>query len=147
MTAPSQESATEYHVYPRKHQVKLRPWKLSHALSEQGLVQGHDLGDVGYGVLGQAGESWRKPHVPWRVRPADVAGEWNAHDSRDPAAVQGVPLHDNDRPSEARSGAGWLRELGPPDLALGNYQSLRSKMRREAVETNESVGWPSLAQT
>ena len=146
-TASSHESTAEDDVYPRKHQLKLRPRELPRARGEEGLVQRHDLGDVGDGVLGQTCESWRKPHVSWRVRPAEVTGEWNAHDGRDPAAVQGVSLHNHDRPSESRSGAGWVRELGPPDLALGNYQSLRSKMRRDAVETNESVGWPSLAQT
>jgi len=77
LTVSSRESAAEDDVYPRKYQVELRPWELSRVLSEQGLVQGHELGGVG----------------------------------------------------------------------LGDYQSLRSKMRQDAVETNESVGWPSLAQT
>jgi len=147
LTVSSRESAAEDDVYPGKYQVELRPRELPHALGEQGLVQGHDLGDVGDGVLGQTGESRGKRDVSRRVRPAEVTGEWNAHDGRDPAAVQGVSLYNHDRPSESRSGAGWVRELGPPDPALDDYQSLRSKMRRDAVETNESVGWPSLPQT
>jgi len=146
-TQYGRESATEDDVYPRKQQVKLGPRELPDALGKQGFVQGHDLGNVGDGVLGQAGELRGKLDISWRVRPADVAGERNAHDRCNLAAVQGVTLHNHDRASEARSGAGWLREFRPPDLALGNYHALRSKMQRDAVETNESVGWPSLAQT
>ena len=51
-----------------------------------------------------------------------------------------ISLDDDHGPSEPGAGAGGIGEFSPPDLALRDlYHSLRSRIRREAALTNESV--------
>ena len=72
------ESTTDYNVYSRKDEVQLRPRELPRDLGEQRFVQGHDLGNVGHGILRQSGEPRGKQDISRSVRPADIAGERNA---------------------------------------------------------------------
>ena len=83
--------------------------------------------------LGESGGSRAEQDVAGRLGPAQVAGERDADDGGDVAAVEGVTLDDDDGAPEAGLRARGLGQVGPPDLALGGHQSLRSKVRRAAA--------------
>jgi len=55
---------------------------------------------------------------PGAPAPFDVASQRDTHDGRKLAAIQGMPLHDDDGPSKTETGAGCLRKVGPPHVAL-----------------------------
>jgi hypothetical protein len=56
------------------------------------------------------------------------------------APVEMTSLHDDHGPSQPETGPRGIGEFNPPDLALPDlYHSLRSRIRREAALTTESV--------
>jgi hypothetical protein len=74
-----------------------------------------------------------------------IGGQRNADDGGNAAPIEGVTLHHNDRPAETRARTCWRGEVRPPDLALRDYHSLRSRVRRAAEETNGSFVSPASA--
>jgi len=78
---------------------------------------------------------------------AKVAGQRNDNDCREAARVEGVALHDGNRPAEAGSRAGRAGKRRPEDIAPADYHSLRSSARRAASAAHSSTGLPSSATT
>ncbi len=72
----------------------------------------------------------------------EVARQRNAHDCRDAAAIERLALHNDHWSAKPRTGSGRRRELGPADVRLRDYQSLRSNALRDAAATNPSSGPP-----
>ena len=137
----------QYDVDSRENQLQFRLGQLSNVFPQEGFVQRDDLGDVGDGLLRQPGEPGRQTYISGGVGPFHVAGQRDADNGGNSAAVQRIALHDHNRPSEARPRTGRLREIGPPDIALGDHHSLRSKTRCAAEATNLSPSSPTSAQT
>ena len=81
---------------------------------------------------------------PGAFRPPETARQRHAHHRRDAASIEGVALHDHDWSSKLGAGALGCGELGPEDVALSDYQSVRSRIFRVAAETNSSPGASSL---
>lgn len=136
-------SAPEDNIHPRKHEFELGSGELAGLFGKVGLVQRHQLGDIGDRVLWKPSHVGRQQDVPGRGRPLEVACQGHANDGRDAATVQRISLDDHDRTPEPGSGAPRLWQVGPPDFTLGDsHQSLRFSVRREATRTNWSAGSP-----
>lgn len=99
-------------------------------------VESENLGYVGDRILGQPGRLRGKQEVAGRLGPAQIAGEHDADDGDDATPAEGVALNDDDRAPEARLGSDGIRQLRPPDLALGDYQSDRLRIGRAALAAN-----------
>jgi len=96
------------HINAEKHQLELLLGQRSDSIGEGPTVESDDLRDVGDRVLGQAGKPGTEQDVDRRLGPAQVAGQRDADDGGDVAAVKGVPLDDDDWALEAGLGAGRL---------------------------------------
>src|SRR5260370_6868732 len=88
----------------------------------------------------------RKSHTFCRRGPFEIAGQRNTDCCGEAATIQRIALHDNHWPSETWTGPRRSGQICPPDFALGNYHSLRSRTRRAAEETNSSFAAPSSEQ-
>lgn len=122
-------------------------WKFSNAVGQDALIQRDDKGDVGNGVLGQSGFPLRKQHIPRRVGPFQVAGEWHADYCADAAAIDRVALNDDDGSPVSRFRSRGLFEIRPPHLRLFDYHSTRRMTRRAARLLNGSDSSPTAATT
>jgi hydrogenase maturation protein HypF len=125
-------------IDPGQHQFQLGAWQPARLRGQEILVHRYDLRHVGHGIFREAGEARGQANIPRRQGPFEIAGKRNANNRSDAASVQGVTLYHNHRPPEARTGARRGRQVLPPDLALGDYHSLRSRVRRAAAETKGS---------
>jgi hypothetical protein len=120
-----------------EHQFELGSDELASSFREVGLVQRHELGNVGDRLLREAGRARRKANVPRRRCPLQIACQGDADDGGDTASIERIALYDHDGTSEAWPGATWLWQVGPPDISLSDrHQSLRLRTRREAVRAN-----------
>lgn len=119
----------------------------SGSLDEQRTIQGDDLRGTGDRVLRQPGGASRELDVPGCVLPAKIARERYAHDCLDAATIEAIPLHHNDRTPEARAGTDGIREVCPVNVALGDYHSVLSRIRRAASVMNGSGRLSSSSHT
>lgn len=71
-------------------------------LEEEVQVNRDYLGDVGHGVLGQAGRLSREQDVPWRVHQSYVSRQDDDDHRPEPTPVERVILDDEDRAPEPR---------------------------------------------
>ena len=136
-------STSEDDIEPRQQQIELGPWKPAGTFIEQASVESDDLRGVGHRISRKTRRSCGQKHVARRVGPPQVARERHAHRRGEAASIQGVALHDHDRSSKpgARSDGG--RKIGPPDLALRDHHSTRSRTRRAAAARNSSDSAPT----
>ena len=58
-----------------------------------------------------------------------------------------IALYDHNRSPKAGTGAGWLGEIGPPDIPVRDHHGLRSRIRRAATAANSSHSSPTSLQT
>ena len=133
-------SAAEDDVDAGEDERELARGELAGALSEEVAIQGHDLRDVGDRIARQACRPGAQGDVAGGLGPAEVGGEGDADGGSDAAAVEGVTLHDDDGAPEPESGAGGRREVGPPDVSLSDYRSLRAWVRAAAAAKAGSDG-------
>ena len=153
VTASSEPNAlaagyrAEDDVDPGKHQFELRARDPAHALFEQRPVEGDDLRHVCHRILRQAGHPRREPHVTRSSLPPQVAGEWDADHRGNPASVQGVALHDDDRAPESGPGSGGCGQLHPAHVTLGDHHSTWTSRRRAAAARKASSCSPTSSQT
>src|SRR2546428_3938995 len=124
----------EHDVDAGEDQVDLPARQTTDTAGQERPVERQDLRDVGDRVLRQPGASRPKDRVARSVCPTEVAGQWNTYHGRDPAPIERVALNDEHRPAKAGTRARGRRQVGPAHVALCNYHSLRSRMRRAAAE-------------
>lgn len=130
---PNVASSAEQDIDAKKHELELLVRQDSDPLRKRLPVERDYLRNIGHRILGQPGRLRRQQNIAGRVGPAQVTGEGDARDGRDTASIEGVTLHDDYRPPKARLGAGGIRQIRPPDLALRDHQSDRSSARRAAL--------------
>ena len=78
------------------------PGNLSNSIGEIGFVEGHDLSDVGDGVLREPGACRWKQGVPGSVEQPRVRREDNTKDCSQPASIESIGLDDEDGVAETR---------------------------------------------
>jgi hypothetical protein len=130
-----------------EYQVELRAGQLSYSLRENASVQRHDLGRIRHGVSRKPRSACSEKDAPRRIPPAEVARQRNADDRAEAASVERIALNDHDRTAEPRRGPGWRWQIGPPHVAPGNHQSLRSSVSRAAAAAKASCDSPTASQT
>lgn len=136
--SPVTKSTAKDHIDPTQDDLKLCPRDSSNVLREHRSVNGHDLRDVRDRILGQPGAPCLQEHVAGSGGPAEIARQRHHYYRRQAARVKGIALNDYDWSCEARTGANRIRQRGPKDVSLGDYHSLRSKVRRPASASHGS---------
>ena len=136
-------STSKDDIESRQQQLELGPWKPAGTFIEQASVESDDLRGVGHRISRKTRRPCGQKHVARRVGPPQVARERHAHRGGEAASIQGVALHHHDRSSKpwARSDGGG--KIGPPDLALRDHHSTRSRTRRAAAARNSSGSAPT----
>lgn len=114
------------------------------SLDQRRLVQRDDLRDIRDRVSVETSGSGRQWHVAGRLGQREVAGQSHADDRRDATAIERIALHDHNRSSETRSRALGLSQIGPPDFALADHQSVRLSVLRAAAWANS---WDSASSS
>src|SRR5256885_15776956 len=90
-------SATEHDVDAGQDQIEVATGEPSHAFEKDVAIQGDDLRCVRDRVLGKTGLRRLEEDIPGSVSPVEVARQRDAHDGGDPAAIERLTLHDDDR--------------------------------------------------
>lgn len=140
-------SPAEYDVDACKNEFEFTPWYFAQAFGQLLPVQRDDQGHVGHGGLRQARIAFRQQHIARRICPFEIAGEWDAHDSADAAAIQCIALHDYDGASETWLRADRLLEIRPPDFGLLDYHSTRRSTRCAARRVKGLTFSPTVSTT
>ena len=118
------ELSSGHYIDPREKRLQPGARNLADALGEEVLVQGQNLRNIGDRIFRESGHARGKRHVPGGICPAKIAGQWHAHDRGNSTAVQVVPLHNYNRPPEARSRSHRSGQISPPNVPLRDHARL-----------------------
>ena len=111
------------------------------------FVEGHDLRDVGHGVLREAAAPGRKKDVARSVEEPCVRGEDHAENRPQSAAIEGIGLNDEDGAAKSGLGSARFLEIGPPHLTAFYYHSAELTLRAWADRNTGSIPLGSSAKT
>ncbi len=134
--ASSGSCSLEDHIDPIQNGIERGVRHVLDALHEKRLVDRYDLRHVGNGILRQARCARAKKNVAGGFRYPEIAREGNDNHGRDSTSVESVSLHNENRPAKPWSGAYWIRQVCPTDVALRDYHSVDSSTRRATSESD-----------
>ncbi len=92
--------------------------ELADSLTEVAAINHEHLRSVGNRIFRKSRYLGREQRVSWRVRPGQIACQRDAHDGRESAAIQWIPLHNHHGPPKPGGRIRWHRQIRPPDLPL-----------------------------
>ncbi len=138
-------STAEDGIDTGKDEFQSTAWDLANAICEDLLVERDGKRDIRHGILRQARFGFGQQDVPRGVRPLEIARQGHAKYRGNAAAINGVALNDEDRPSISGLGPGGLFEVRPPDLGLFDYHSTRRRACRAARSTKGAFFSPTVA--
>ena len=129
------ESASSPHhqVDPGEDRFHLSLRQFANPLGQLLLVDGDELSHIRDRIPVESGLLGQKQNVSGGDRTVQIARQRNVDDRRERAAVESIGLHGDDGPSIARAGTDGLGQVGPPDLALVGYHSVRRAVCRAAA--------------
>jgi len=136
--------ATKDNIDAGENRVKLPLGKLSDFAAKQNAIESDDLRNVGHGVLWKPRGAGGKRDITRGLSPSKVAGQWDADNSSDSAAVEGISLDYDHGSPKPRTRTRRVRQVRPTNLTLGDYHSTRLRVRLAAAETAGSA-WVSIA--
>jgi len=105
---------------------------------QRGSVERDDLGYIDHRVLWQPGVVGLQQKISRRLGPLEITRQGDAYNGRKPTMVEGVALDHQHRAPESGLGTDRLSQVGPPDLTLMGYHSLRCRVCRAADSANRS---------
>ena len=83
--------------------------------------------------------TWDTLATEFNGRPFEISGKRDADDRSDAVLIQGMTLDNQDWPSISRARAGEQWQICPPDIALPDYHSTRSRIRCAVTRATPSV--------
>lgn len=108
---------------------------LAGSLRQYLAVHGYHLRHIGDRIPRQTRRPLREQNVTGGINEGNVRGQDDGDGRIDPTAVEGIRLHDQQRPAEAGLRAARLIEVRPPDFAALDYHSPRTNARPCARRT------------
>ena len=102
---------------------------LADLAGKKGFVKGHDLRDVGDGILRKTRASRWQKDVSWHVDEPHVRCEDHAENGSEPAPAEGIGLNDQDRTRKSGPRATRFIEACPPHIAPRDYHSPEPTLR------------------
>lgn len=135
---PGLRCSSKHDIDSRQNHPNCSWGKLTHARRQGGLVDCYDLRHVRHAVFR---ESARRPfefNVSGSRGPFEITGDRDADNGRDSASIEAVALNDDNRPTETWGRPIGIRQVGPPNFALFDYQSTLRSVRRAVADTKRS---------
>lgn len=119
--------------------------ELAGAFKQEVAIDGHELGDVGDGVLRKPRDLRWNEDITGCVQQAQVGHEDHGNNGAQTAAIERIALHDDYGAPIAGLGTVALTEVCPPHLATFDYHESRGSERACARRSDRSRRLSSVA--